>query len=44
MQQLKWLMTACVSLVAGLVFSAAICGVLIVALTTEMHQQLWHSK
>ena len=44
MQQLKWLMTMCVSLAAGLVFSAAICGVLIVALTAEMHQQLWHSK
>lgn len=26
------------SLVAGLAFSAAICGVLIVALTTEMHR------
>ena len=44
MQLLKWLLTACVSLAAGLVFAAAICGVLIVALTTEMHQQLWHSK
>jgi hypothetical protein len=44
MQQVKWLMTVCVSLAAGLVFSAAICGVLIVCLTTEMHQQLWHSK
>ena len=44
MQQVKWLMTVLLSLVAGLVFSVAICGVLIVALTTEMHQQLWHTK
>jgi hypothetical protein len=44
MQQVKWLMTVCVSLAAGLVFSAAICGVLIVSLTTEFHQQLWHPK
>ena len=44
MQQVKWLATMFVSPVAALVFAAAICGVLIVALTTEMHQQLWHSK
>ena len=44
MQQLKWLTTVCVSLVVGFVFSAAICGALIVSLTTEMHQQLWQSK
>ena len=44
MQLVKWLMTVCLSLVAGLVFSAAICGVLIVSLTTELHQELWHSK
>ena len=44
MQQLKWLMTVCVALVAGLAFSVAICGALVVSLTTELHQQLWHSK
>ena len=44
MQQAKWLMTVCVSAVAALAFSVAICGVLIVSLTTELHQQLWHSK
>lgn len=44
MQQVKWLMTVCLSPVAALVFSAAICGLLIVSLTTEMHQRLWHSK
>jgi hypothetical protein len=42
--QVKWLMTACLSLAAGILFSVAICGVLILSLTTEMHQQLWHSK
>jgi hypothetical protein len=44
MQQVKWLMTVCLSPVAALVFSAAICGLLVVSLTTEMHQRLWHSK
>lgn len=44
MQQLKWLMTMCISLVAGLGFSVAICGVLIVSLTMEIHHQLWHPK
>ena len=44
MQQVKWLMTVCLSLAAGLLFSAAICGVLIVSLTTELHQQLWRTK
>ncbi len=44
MQQVKWLMTVCLSPVAALAFSVAICGVLIVSLTTELHQQLWDSK
>jgi hypothetical protein len=44
MQQVKWLMTVCLSPVAALVFSAAICGLLIVSLTTEMHQRLWQTK
>jgi len=44
MQQVKWLATMFVSPVAALVFAAAICGVLIVSLTTELHQQLWHGK
>jgi len=44
MQQVKWLMTVFLSLAAALVFSAAICGALIVSLTTEMHQQLWQTK
>jgi len=44
MQQLKWLTTMFVSPVAALVFSVAICGVLILSLTTELHQQLWHPK
>ena len=42
MQQVKWPTTVCLSPVAALVFSLAICGFLIVALTTEVHQQLWH--
>jgi hypothetical protein len=44
MQQVKWLMTVCLSPVAAVVFSAAICGLLIVSLTTEMHQRLWQTK
>jgi len=44
MQQVKWLMTVCLSPVAALAFSVAICGVLIVSLTTELHQQFWHSR
>ena len=44
MQQMKWILTLCLSPVAALAFSLAICGVLIVSLTTELHQQLWHSK
>jgi hypothetical protein len=44
MQQVKWLMTVCLSPVAAVVFSVAICGVLVVSLTTEMHQRLWQSK
>ena len=44
MHQLKWLLTLCLSPVAALVFSVAICCVLIVSLTVELHQQFWHSK
>ena len=44
MQHVKWLATMFVSPVAALVFSVAICGVLIVSLTIELHQQLWPSK
>ena len=44
MQQLKWLTTLFVSPVAALVFSVAFCGVLILSLTTELLQQLWHPK
>ena len=44
MQQVKWLATMFVSPVAALVFSVAICGALILSLTTELHQQLWHPK
>lgn len=44
MQQMKWIVTMCLSPVAALAFSAAICGVLIVSLTAEMHQQLWRTK
>jgi len=44
MQQVKWLTTVCLSPVAALAFAAAICGALIVSLTTELHQQLWNSK
>ena len=39
---MKWLITLCLSPLAALAFSAAICGVLIVSLTAELHQQLWH--
>ena len=41
---MKWLITLCLSPFAALAFSMAICGVLIVSLTAELHQQLWHSK
>ncbi|HVQ40597.1 MAG TPA: hypothetical protein VMS54_00245 [Vicinamibacterales bacterium] len=41
---MKWLITLCLSPLAALAFSAAICGVLILSLTAELHQQLWHSK
>lgn len=41
MQQIKWLVTVCLSPVAALVFAATICGVLVVSLTEEMHQHLW---
>jgi hypothetical protein len=44
MPQLKWLVTLCLSAVAALAFSVAICGALIVSLTVELHQQLWHSR
>jgi hypothetical protein len=44
MHHLKWLVTLCLSPVAALAFSVAICGVLIVALTAELHQHLWRSK
>ena len=39
---MKWLITLCLSPLAALAFSVAICGVLIVSLTAELHQQLWH--
>jgi hypothetical protein len=44
MQQMKWLVTLFLSPVAALAFSVAICGVLIVSLTAELHQQLWRSN
>jgi hypothetical protein len=44
MHQLKWLVTLCLSPVAALAFSVAVCGVLIVLLTAELHQQLWRSR
>jgi hypothetical protein len=44
MPQIKRLITACLSPVAALAFTVAICGALIVSLTAELHQQLWHSK
>ena len=44
MQRLKWLATVCLSPVAALAFSVAICGLLIVSLTSDMHQRLSHSK
>ena len=44
MQQMKWLITMCLSPVAALAFFGAICGVLIVSLTAELHQQLWRQK
>ena len=44
MQQLKWFVTMGLSPVAAFVFCAAICGVLIVSMAAELHQQLWHSK
>ena len=44
MKQIKWLMAVCLSPVAALAFSMAICGALVVSLTIELHQQLWHSR
>ena len=44
MQQMKWLVTMCLSPVAALVFSAAICGALIVSMAAELHQQVWRPK
>lgn len=44
MPQLKWLITLCLSPVAALAFSVAICTFLIVSLTVELHQHLWRSK
>jgi len=44
MPQMKWLVTLCLSPVAALAFSVAICGVLIVSLTAEVHQHLWRQK
>jgi hypothetical protein len=41
---MKWLITLCLSPVAALAFAVVICGVLIVSLAAELHQQLWHSK
>lgn len=44
MAQLKWLVTLCLSPVAALVFSVAICGLLIVSLAVELHQRIWRSR
>ena len=44
MHQVKWLVTLCLSPVAALAFSVTICGVLIVSLASELHQQFWRSK
>ena len=41
---MKRAITLCLSPVAALAFTVAICGVLILSLTAELHQQLWHSK
>ena len=44
MPQMKWLITMCLSPVAALAFSVAICGALIVAMAAELHQQIWQTK
>jgi len=44
MPQLKWLITLCLSPVAAVAFSVAICAVLIVSLAAELHQHLWRSR
>lgn len=44
MQQVKWLLTLCLSPVAALAFSVAICGVLILSFAAELHHQFWPSK
>jgi hypothetical protein len=44
MHQMKWLVTACLSPVAALAFTLAICGVLVVSLTAELHHQLWRPQ
>jgi hypothetical protein len=43
MQQMKSLVTLCLSPLAALAFTLAICGVLVVSLTAELHQQLRRS-
>jgi hypothetical protein len=37
-------MTLCLSPLAALAFSVAICGVLIMSFAAELRQQLWPSK
>ena len=43
MRKIQWLVAMCLAPIAAVAFSAAICGVLVVSLTTELHQQ-WRSK
>ena len=44
MPQVKWLITLCLSPVAAVAFSVAICAVLIVSLAVELHQHLWRPR
>src|SRR6187399_3500779 len=44
MQQMKWLVTLCLSPLVALAFLVAICGVLVLSLTAELQQDSRRSK
>ena len=44
MQQMKWIVTLCLSPLVALAFLVAICGVLVLSLTAELQQGSRHSQ
>jgi hypothetical protein len=40
---MKWIVTLCLSPLAALAFTVAICGVLVASFTAELHQQFRRS-